>query len=670
MNIKHWLRFVVGGGINTAVTYLVYLGLSLFLSYQSAFLFAYVLGIVIAYGINSRFVFRVPLSFRRFFAYPLAYLLQYGLSAVLLEICVEHFRVSEKLAPLLVTIVMIPPSYIINKLALKLNWSVLTYSGPVASVGIALLLLIQNLLIFRNHYFQGFAFPWDFLGPYHAVPYYWIEAVKAGVGVDWIPFQGMGYPIFMNLQTSLFYPPLWLLAVFNQEYTLTLAVILQCLHVLLAAIGATCCARLMGLSWSAALLAGVFYQGFGAFYSNSEHVDIVRAYALLPWLAAPVFASWTSRSRLHKPMVLVQPLIVYFMWTGGYLGGTIATLFVLGLVLSLRIIVERQQRITGLLILGLQFAGCLLAGAFLVPAALGMSGISRSSQLQQIAYDYLQLKDCFSLIYDVDKPFFGHDLSMRSMFVGLPVMVLLMVGLPEYRRWSRWVAASIAAALVMAGGLLHPWIAQHIPPLGYSRFPMGDYRALIGLGTILLAISHVAELRVNRRSSLGFLVLLVWIVFGNHLMGLDREREAARLYGMLLCLALLFFGVRNRFPKTLVAILIFLYGLDWYLVHDQNRYFNSDPKSNRNQIQLLADMEARPRLIARLKSPQGCRPSRIEVAERPHSNRPWRGYYTGEFMTADYSGPMKFDRQQKIYGDPKLLAFAVVNDHPPIAHFR
>jgi|GEM_PF-688989 len=186
MNIKHWLRFVVGGGINTAVTYLVYLGLSLFLSYQSAFLFAYVLGIVIAYGINSRFVFRVPLSFRRFFAYPLAYLLQYGLSAVLLEICVEHFRVSEKLAPLLVTIVMIPPSYIINKLALKLNWSVLTYSGPVASVGIALLLLIQNLLIFRNHYFQGFAFPWDFLGPYHAVPYYWIEAVKAGVGVDWM----------------------------------------------------------------------------------------------------------------------------------------------------------------------------------------------------------------------------------------------------------------------------------------------------------------------------------------------------------------------------------------------------------------------------------------------------------------------------------------------------
>ena len=73
----------------------------------------------------------------------------------------------------------------------------------------AAILVAQNLLYFRLHYFAGYSIPWDFLGPYHAVPHYWIEAARLGVPVSWIPFQALGYPIYLNLQSGLFYPPYW-----------------------------------------------------------------------------------------------------------------------------------------------------------------------------------------------------------------------------------------------------------------------------------------------------------------------------------------------------------------------------------------------------------------------------------------------------------------------------
>src|SRR4051812_1551587 len=116
--------------------------------------------------------------------------------------------------------------------------------------GVAGVLLLQNLFIFWRHYFGGYGFPWDFIAGYHAVPYYWIEAARHGMSSAWIPFQGMGYPLYMNLQSSLFYPPLWLVAWANQGYSLAIAVELQAMHVGFGALGAAICARLMGLRWS------------------------------------------------------------------------------------------------------------------------------------------------------------------------------------------------------------------------------------------------------------------------------------------------------------------------------------------------------------------------------------------------------------------------------------
>lgn len=116
---KRWLRFVLGGGLNTTVTYGIYLLLNLLVNYQLAYLIAYTLGIVFAYWFNTVFVFKTSLSWKAFFSYPLVYVIQYLISSIFLSILIEVWKINKALAPLVITIGIIPLSYLLNKLALR-----------------------------------------------------------------------------------------------------------------------------------------------------------------------------------------------------------------------------------------------------------------------------------------------------------------------------------------------------------------------------------------------------------------------------------------------------------------------------------------------------------------------------------------------------------------------
>ena len=115
---KRWLRFLLGGGINTAFTYAVYLALNTVLVYQLAFFVAYALGVVFSYWFNAVFVFRVSLSWKGLFSYPVVYVVQYVASAFLLGGLVQFADMGESLAPLVVTLVMVPVTYVMSKLVL------------------------------------------------------------------------------------------------------------------------------------------------------------------------------------------------------------------------------------------------------------------------------------------------------------------------------------------------------------------------------------------------------------------------------------------------------------------------------------------------------------------------------------------------------------------------
>ena len=70
-------------------------------------------------------------------------------------------------------------------------------------------LLIQNIVIFFQHYFYKAGFRWDFDKNYYALPAFWTSGIDFGLIPQWVPFQALGYPLLLRVNAQFFYPPLW-----------------------------------------------------------------------------------------------------------------------------------------------------------------------------------------------------------------------------------------------------------------------------------------------------------------------------------------------------------------------------------------------------------------------------------------------------------------------------
>ncbi|MCY0109712.1 GtrA family protein [Pseudomonas monsensis] len=117
--VRRWISFLIGGGLNTGLTYCLYLLLSYLIDYQIAYAIAYVAGIVFAYFFNSKVVFKVEHSLLGMLIYPTIYLVQYIFGALLLNLLVEHLHLHKAIAPILVILLLLPSSYLLNKIVLK-----------------------------------------------------------------------------------------------------------------------------------------------------------------------------------------------------------------------------------------------------------------------------------------------------------------------------------------------------------------------------------------------------------------------------------------------------------------------------------------------------------------------------------------------------------------------
>jgi putative flippase GtrA len=116
---RPFTRFLISGGVNTALTYLVYLALVPLMAYTLAYSASYVAGIVIAYVINTRFVFQARMQARSALLYPLVYVAQYVAGVVLLALLVEVLGVDERIAPAAVIILTIPLTFILSRVIIQ-----------------------------------------------------------------------------------------------------------------------------------------------------------------------------------------------------------------------------------------------------------------------------------------------------------------------------------------------------------------------------------------------------------------------------------------------------------------------------------------------------------------------------------------------------------------------
>ena len=113
------MRFLITGSINTAVSWVVYMGLNLFVPYTVAYSCAYIFGTVFTYYLNTRWVFRVPMSWSTFMQFPVVYVLQYGLGISLMYILVGQLHCPESAAPLVVVAMTVPVTFLMSRFILK-----------------------------------------------------------------------------------------------------------------------------------------------------------------------------------------------------------------------------------------------------------------------------------------------------------------------------------------------------------------------------------------------------------------------------------------------------------------------------------------------------------------------------------------------------------------------
>lgn len=109
-----FVRFLMSGGTNTVITYLIYLFLLNFLSYQESYTVAYVCGIVLAFFLGRFFVFKSHRGVQSIFLFPIIYLVQYLASMLILWVWVEQLYLSYSVAPLVAILVTVPITYMLS----------------------------------------------------------------------------------------------------------------------------------------------------------------------------------------------------------------------------------------------------------------------------------------------------------------------------------------------------------------------------------------------------------------------------------------------------------------------------------------------------------------------------------------------------------------------------
>lgn len=108
-------RFILGGAVNTAVSYVAYLAALLVMPYVAAFCVAFMTGILVAFLVNSRFVFRTDIVWRKIWGVGAIYAVHAGLGLAMLIFWVQWAHVDERIAPLLNVAILTPATFLANR---------------------------------------------------------------------------------------------------------------------------------------------------------------------------------------------------------------------------------------------------------------------------------------------------------------------------------------------------------------------------------------------------------------------------------------------------------------------------------------------------------------------------------------------------------------------------
>lgn len=109
------LRFLIGGGTNTLLSYAIYWLLLPLLGYSLAYTLSYAATILTGFAINTWFVFHAPWSWRKLAAFPLLQFVNYLLGLGTVTICIRYLGIDARVAPVLATVIVLPANFLLTR---------------------------------------------------------------------------------------------------------------------------------------------------------------------------------------------------------------------------------------------------------------------------------------------------------------------------------------------------------------------------------------------------------------------------------------------------------------------------------------------------------------------------------------------------------------------------
>jgi hypothetical protein len=155
-----------------------------------------------------------------------------------------------------------------------------------------LALLLEAAVFHRQVLFlKGFLFPWDFRTVHWPLAAFVADSFRQGVWPLWDPYTYCGNPIYANIQTALFYPPMLAATLVGSWMGVGALPRLLAISAVAQIFFAGACTffllRRLGTGAAPAWIAGTVYE-LGCFFAvHAEHLGAIQGAAWMPlaWLA-------------------------------------------------------------------------------------------------------------------------------------------------------------------------------------------------------------------------------------------------------------------------------------------------------------------------------------------------------------------------------------------------
>lgn len=372
-------------------------------------------------------------------------------------------------------------------------WALTTRGGRAAEALVVVgMLVVLELVVFADHWSGEVTIPWDFVGTYNAEAFAWWADGGIVDPPQWMPYQWGGYPAAASVQNSASYLPVGLMATLV-PFSLHAATVLHALHVAWGAAGVYVLARRWSMGRAAAAFGLVAYFFAVGFYSNAQHVDIVRGFAWAPWLLLCVSPWWHWRRWWGIP---AAGIIFWQMAVSTYPGLLVQLAYGAALLVVVFQTTTRtpwRHYLAPLAAAGA--AGVLLAVQKYLPNLL-TRGFEGAAQERDQVFD---LGVVGTLFFPYDLDFLPNDVTMRSFFVVAGVLTLAVFA--TFRSHAWWAGTSLVLTGVVLG-IPGPWspVVAVLPGMSLSRFQLADSRVVIVVGLVIVAMAGLARLVATIRA--------------------------------------------------------------------------------------------------------------------------------------------------------------------------